>query len=74
MNDKLNADFFSSMLNQRDPMTLLRTFISTGNADLVKPMLEKIDFLKYSADLLSIAITTGKIEIVELLFNKGADL
>jgi len=64
MNDKLNADLFSSMLNPRDPITLLRTFISTGNAELVKPMLEKIDFLKYSADLLSIAITTGKTEIV----------
>lgn len=64
MNDKLNADIFSSMLNPRDPITLLRTFISTGNVEIVKPMLEKIDFLKYSADLLSIAISMGKIEIV----------
>ena len=63
MNEKLNTDLFSSMLNPRDPITLLRTLISTGNVDLVKPLLEKIDFLKYSADLLSIAITTGKTEI-----------
>jgi len=39
MNDKLNADLFSSMLNTRDPITLLRTFISTGNVEIVKPML-----------------------------------
>lgn len=51
------------MLNPRDPISLLRTFISTGNVEIVKPMLEKIDFLKYSADLLSIAITMGKAEI-----------
>ena len=63
MNDKLNADLFSSILNPRDPITLLRTFISTGNAEIVKTLLEKIDFLKYSGDLLSIAISTGKTEI-----------
>jgi hypothetical protein len=63
MNDKFNTDLFSSMLNPRDPISLLRTFISTGNVEIVKPMLEKIDFLKYSADLLSIAITMGKAEI-----------
>ena len=44
------------MMNPRDPMTLLRTFISTGNVEIIKPLLEKIDFLKYSADLLAIAI------------------
>ena len=63
MNDKLNADLFSSILNPRDPISLLRTFISTGNAEIVKAMLEKIDFLKYSSDLLSIAISTRKTEI-----------
>mgnify|MGYP001094582123 CR=1 FL=1 len=40
----------------------------------METMLKKIDFLKYSGDLLTMACQEGKREFVESFINKGADI
>jgi len=37
-------------------------------------MLEKVDMLKFGGDLLHLACSQGKKDIVELLVRKGADV
>jgi len=61
-------------MNPRDPVTSMKPFIAVGNASLVEPMLAKVDMLKFGGDLLHLACSGGKKEIVELLISKGADI
>lgn len=57
-----------------DPSATLKPFIQLGNKAMIEPMLEKIDLIKYGADLLQLACSEGKKEIVDLLVSKGADI
>ena len=57
-----------------DPTKALRPLIQIGNLAIIEPMLEKVDMLKYGADLLQIACKEGQSEVVNLLMKKGADL
>jgi ankyrin repeat protein len=57
-----------------DPTKALRPLIQIGNMAMIEPMLEKIDLLKYGADLLQIACVEGKRDIVEMLIKRGVDI
>ena len=63
-----------SIMNPRDPAAAIRKLMAIGNAEMLGPMIEKVDMLKYGGDLLQAACTFGKRDILELLLNKGADL
>ena len=61
-------------MNPRDPVGSVKPFMAVGNAQLLEPMLEKVDMLKFGGDLLHLACVQGKREIVDLLVRKGADV
>jgi hypothetical protein len=61
-------------MNPRDPLSAIRPFIKIGDAKLLEPMLQKIDFMKYGGDLLTIACQEGKRDLVEHFMLKGADI
>lgn len=73
MEKGFNPDMLSQLLNPRDPAAALRQFIALGSRELVEPLLEKVDILKFGGDLLQAAAFHGKTDIVELLLSKGAD-
>jgi len=62
------------IMNPRDPASTVRKLIPIGDANLLGPMIEKVDLLKFGGDLMQAACTQGKKDIVKLLVQKGVDL
>lgn len=61
-------------MNPRDPAATIRKLMSIGDANLLGPMIDKVDLLKFGGDLLQAACAQGKKDMVELLMKKGADI
>lgn len=61
-------------MNPKDPVSAVRKLMTIGNAELLGPMIDRIDILKFGSDLLQSACTLGKADIVKYLLEKGADI
>jgi len=74
MEKNLPVDLFEKLINPRDPLAIVRAFISNGNTELAKTMSDRVDFLKYGGDLLHLAVKHGRSELVEHFLQKGANI
>jgi hypothetical protein len=74
MDQAFSPEMLQSLMNPRDPLSAIRPFIKIGDVKIIETMLQKVDFLKYSGDLLTIACQEGKRDIAEHFINKGADI
>lgn len=63
-----------SQLMGGDPMRLMSLFMQNGDVNMIKPWLDKVDLLKNGADVMQMACSMGKHEIVDLLVEKGVDI
>ena len=73
MDQAFSPEMLQSLMNPRDPLSAIRPFIKIGDIKLIDTMLQKIDFVKYGSDLLTIACQEGKRDIAEHFINKGVD-
>jgi len=53
---------------------IVRKLMPMATREMIEPMLEKTDMLKFGGDLLASAIFHGKADIVQLLIERGADI
>ena len=67
-------ELLQQLMNPRDPLGAIRKFMPLGDKGLLEPLIEKLDLLKYGADIAQSAVSLGKHEILELLVSKGVDL
>ena len=74
--DTFNPEFLRGLMGMRggDPVGALRPFIQIGNAMMLEPLMKDIDLYKFGGDLLQIACSEGKRDIVDLLISKGVDI
>mmetsp|Transcript_9715 Transcript_9715/g.16354 ORF Transcript_9715/g.16354 Transcript_9715/m.16354 type:complete len:207 (+) Transcript_9715:8-628(+) len=61
------------MFKSQDPLKSFRTIVQVAQIPQIENFLEDLDFLKYSSDLLLIAVSEGRSEVVDFLIDKGAD-
>jgi len=71
--DKLkNNELLQSLMNGGPD--IVRKLMPMATKDMIEPMLEKTDLLKFGGDLLASACQHGKADILELLIQRGADV
>jgi len=58
-----------------NPVSMIKLFIKNGlEPHLIEPMLDKIDMTKQGGELIEMAISLGKADLIDLFIRKGADI
>ena len=57
-----------------DPTRYIQFFIQSGDPEMLKGVIDKIDMLKHGSDCMQMACAMGKERIVDLFIEKGVDI
>ena len=83
MDEMMKGNFKPEMLQAlmsggkgaKDPLTMIKMFMNISpEPNMIEPMLDKIDMIKQGGELIEMAISLGKADLIDLFIQKGADI